>query len=434
MRQGSQTPQWRSVQLVLVAGVTGFLVGLAGSLLAQDVQWIRFFDNLHWTAGTLTAAALAWFGVRAGHAYSARGLRWIAIGLTAYAVGQLIWNVQTLLGFTGFPTPSDLFYLWLGPCVAAGLLIEAFRLADRTQRKTLVLDAAILAIAVLTLVLVLYLPKRGDTALLPLAVLVAYPVSLLAAVCIGLVAAPTLRLKFSWSYALFLLSLLGTGACWMGWNALALDGTALDGAWFNSLFSLSVMGVGLATQYWNIEISSNAAWERWSEGALRVLPLTAVVLASLAVLLTEPNDGVPQAAHHAIDMGALMVIVLAMFRQGMLLKEHALLKTVTRNLEESEQQKHQILSTLPDLIWLKDAQGVYRMGNPALARFFGIPEAEIVGKTDFDFFEPEQARLFRQMDQAAVEAGRPNQNEEWVATADGGTILVETIKTPLTGC
>lgn len=431
MRQGSRIPQMRSVQLVLVAGVAGFLVGLAGILLAQDVQWIRFFDNLHWTAGTLTAAALAWFGVRAGPVDSARGLRWIAIGLTAYALGQLIWNVQTLLGFTGFPSPSDLFYLWLGPCVAAGLLIEAFRLADRTQRKTLLLDAAILAIAVLTLVLVLYLPRRGDTALLPLAVLVAYPVSLLAAVCIGLVAAPTLRLKFSWSYALFLLSLLGTGACWMGWNALTLDGIALDGAWFNSLFSLSVMGVGLATLYWNIEISSNASWERWSEGALRVLPLAAVVLAGLAVLLTEPDDSVPQAAHHAIDMGALVVIVLAMLRQGMLLKEHALLKTVTRNLEESEQQKHQILSTLPDLIWLKDADGVYRMCNPALARFFGVPDTEIVGKTDFDFFEPEQARLFRQMDQSAVDAGRPSQNEEWVNTAGGDTILVETIKTPL---
>jgi len=419
------------VQLVLVAGVAGFLVGLVGILLAQDVQWIRFFDNLHWTAGTLTAAALAWFGVRAAQAGSARGLRWIAIGLTAYAVGQLIWDVQTLLGFTGFPTPSDLFYLWLGPCVAAGLLIEAFRLADRSQRKTLVLDAAILAIAVLTLVLVLYLPRRGDTALLPLAVLVAYPVSLVAAVCIGLVAAPTLRLKFSWSYALFLLSLLGTGACWMGWNALALEGTALDGAWFNSLFSVSVMGMGLATLYWNIELSSNASWDRWSEGALRVLPLAAVVLASLAVLLAEPDDGVPQAVDHAIDIGALVVIVLAMLRQGMLLKEHALLKTVTRKLEESEQQKHQILSTLPDLIWLKDTDGVYRMGNPALARFFGVPEAEVVGKTDFDFFEPEQARLFRQMDQAVVDAGRLKQNEEWVTAAAGGTILVETIKTPL---
>jgi diguanylate cyclase (GGDEF)-like protein/PAS domain S-box-containing protein len=431
MRQGSRIPQSRPVRLVLVAGTAGFLVGLTGILLAQDVQWIRFFDNLHWTAATLTAAALAWFGVRAAHADSARGLRWIAIGLTAYAVGQLVWNVQTLLGFTGFPTPSDLFYLWLGPCVAAGLLIEALRLADRTQRKTLLLDAAILAIAVLTLVLVLYLPRRGDMALLPLAVLVAYPVSLLAAACIALVAAPTLRLKFSWSYALFLLSLLGTGACWMGWNAMALDGAALDGAWFNSLFSLSVMGMGLAALYWKIEFSGNAAWERWSEGALRVLPLAAVVLASLAVILSKPEDGVPQAVDYAIDMGALVVIVLAMLRQGMLLQEHALLKTVTRNLEESEQLKHQILSTLPDLVWLKDADGVYRMCNPALARFFGAPETEIVGKTDFDFFEPEQARIFRQMDQAAVDAGRPNQNEEWVTPAGGGTMLVETIKTPL---
>lgn len=122
-----------------------------------------------------------------------RGLRWIAIGLTAYAVGQIIWDVQALTGYAGFPSPSDLFYLLLGPCVAAGLLSESFRLADRVQRKTLLLDAATLGIAATTLVLVLYLPRRGDMALLQLTVVVAYPASLLATACIGLVAAPTRR-------------------------------------------------------------------------------------------------------------------------------------------------------------------------------------------------------------------------------------------------
>jgi len=189
-----------SARLVLIAGVIGFLAGVAGIFFAQDVHWVRLFDNTHWTAGTVTAAVLAWLGVRRAHADSMRGLRWIATGLTAYAVGQVIWDLQTFSGYRGFPSPSDFFYLLLGPFVALGLLMEASRLADRVQRKTLLLDAAILAIAVTTLVLVLYLPRRGDLALLPLAAMVAYPTSLLAAACIGLVAAPTLRLKFSWSY------------------------------------------------------------------------------------------------------------------------------------------------------------------------------------------------------------------------------------------
>jgi len=197
MSQDSRVNPLPPVRLALIVGLTGLLVGVAGIRFAQDANWIRFFDNLHWTAGTMTAAVFAWLGLHSAHARSVRGLRWIAIGLTGYAAGQIIWDVQTLAGYEGFPSPSDLFYLWLGPCVGAGLLIEAFRLADRVQRKTLLLDASMLAIAALTLVLVLYLPRRGDASLLSMAVLVAYPVSLFSAACIGLIAVPTLRLGVS---------------------------------------------------------------------------------------------------------------------------------------------------------------------------------------------------------------------------------------------
>jgi len=432
MGHDSRTKLFLSVRLALIAGVVGLLAGVAGTRLAQDVHWVRFFDNLHWTAGTVTAAVLAWLGVRSAHADSVRGLRWIALGLTAYAAGQIIWDAQTSIGYAGFPSPSDLFYLWLGPCVAAGLLIEAFRLADRVQRKTLLLDAATLAIAVTTLVLVLYLPRRGDMPLLSLAVMVAYPVSLLAAACIGLVAAPTLRLKFSLSFWLFLVSLMVTGVCWMVWNAMALDGVPPDGAWFNSLFSFSVMGMGLATLNWNVEISRNAAWERRSEGLLRMLPLTAVVLACLAVVWASSYAGVSQAVGYAVETGALVVIMLAFLKQSTLLREHDQLKTVTRRLEESEQQKHLILHSFPDLLWLKDADGTYQMCNPAFERFFGAPESEILGKTDLDFVEPELVRFFRQKDQEVMAAGQPTQNEEWVTSpADGRRVLFETIKTPL---
>lgn len=432
MNQLGRDYQLSPTRLVLIAGLTGLLAGVLGIRLAQDVHWIRFFDNLHWTAGTLIAAVFSWLGVRSKKIDRVRGLRWIAIGLTVYAVGQIIWDIQTWVGFDGFPSPSDLFYLWLGPCVGAGLLIEAFRLADRVQRKTLLLDASILAIAAMTLVLVLYLPRRGDMPLLSLGVMVAYPVSLFTAACIGLITAPTLRLKFSWSYWLFLVSLIVTGVCWMLWNSMVLDGADIDGTWFNGLFSFSITGMGLAMLYWNIEPSRNALWDRWSEGFLRLLPLVAVVLSGFAVILLDARDGVPEVVSYAVKFGALVVIILAMLKQSTLLREHDLLKTVTRNLEESEQQKHLILHTLPDLVWLKDGDGAYQMCNPVFERFFGAPESAILGKTDFDFVEPELAHFFCQKDQEAMAAGQPTRNEEWVTFADDGhRALLETLKTPL---
>lgn len=406
--------------------------GAMGAQYAQDVRWVRFFDNLHWTAGTLMATAFAWLGVRATPAASVRGVRWIAAGLGIYAVGQLVWDGQTLIGYEGFATPSDFFYLWLGPCVTVGLLIESFRMANRVQRKTLLLDAATLAIAALTLVLVLYLPQQGSLSLPPLLLLAAYPATLFSAASIGLIAAPTLRLKFTWGYWLFLAALVVTGFCWMSWNLKTLDGSPVDGIWINSLFSISIASMGLGVLFWRFEASHSLRWERISESFLRLLPLVAVIMAAFAVVLAGQHDGVPLLIDHTVDAGALLVVILAMIKQSMVLREHDLLKAVSRDLEESERQKHMILSAMPDLVWLKDENGTYRMCNAGFERFFGAPESAILGKTDFDFVDAELAEFFLRKDKEAMAATRPVRNEEWVTFADDGRrALLDTLKTPL---
>ncbi|MBI3433215.1 MAG: PAS domain S-box protein [Hydrogenophilales bacterium] len=90
------------------------------------------------------------------------------------------------------------------------------------------------------------------------------------------------------------------------------------------------------------------------------------------------------------------------------------------------------LDAIPDLVWLKDADGVYLGCNPMFERFFGAREAEIIGKTDYDFVDRAQADFFRENDRKAMLAGKPSSNEEWLAFADDGSRrLVETVKTPL---
>lgn len=93
-----------------------------------------------------------------------------------------------------------------------------------------------------------------------------------------------------------------------------------------------------------------------------------------------------------------------------------------------------IINTIPELVWLKDADGVYMACNPEFQRFFGQPEQRIVGRTDFDFVPAELAEFFRQKDREAIEAGRPTVNEEWVTFADDGHVaLLLTTKTPMYG-
>jgi PAS domain S-box-containing protein len=101
-------------------------------------------------------------------------------------------------------------------------------------------------------------------------------------------------------------------------------------------------------------------------------------------------------------------------------------------MRAQETRLRTLLKTIPDLVWLKDTNGIYLSCNSMFERFFGATEAEIVGKSDYDFLEKEVADSFRDKDRAAMALGRAATNEEWITFADDGhRALLETIKTPL---
>lgn len=91
-----------------------------------------------------------------------------------------------------------------------------------------------------------------------------------------------------------------------------------------------------------------------------------------------------------------------------------------------------LIDTLPDLIWLKDAKGVYLACNHRFEQFFGANEQEIVGKTDYDFVDKALADFFRAHDRAAMEKKAPSVNEEEITfAADGHRELLKTTKIPM---
>jgi diguanylate cyclase (GGDEF)-like protein/PAS domain S-box-containing protein len=101
-------------------------------------------------------------------------------------------------------------------------------------------------------------------------------------------------------------------------------------------------------------------------------------------------------------------------------------------LQKSKAQVSTLVKVVSDLIWLKDADGIYLYCNPMFEKFFGAKEADIVGKTDYDFVAKELADFFREHDRRAMMANKPSRNDEWLTFADGGYHgLFETIKTPV---
>jgi PAS domain S-box-containing protein len=101
-------------------------------------------------------------------------------------------------------------------------------------------------------------------------------------------------------------------------------------------------------------------------------------------------------------------------------------------LRTSEARLETLVKTIPDLVWLKDKDGVFLTCNTMFERFFGAPSADIIGKTDYDFVDRGLADFFRENDLKAMAAGKPTSNEEWVTFADDGhRVLLETTKTPM---
>jgi PAS domain S-box-containing protein len=129
--------------------------------------------------------------------------------------------------------------------------------------------------------------------------------------------------------------------------------------------------------------------------------------------------------------------IIEIARKRLLTSARIISLFVERNIAEealaqSENLHRTLLKTIPDLVWLKNTEGVYLSCNQSFERLFGAKETEIKGKTDYDFVSKKMADFFRMNDLEAIKAEGPRVNEEWRTFADDGYQgLFETIKTPM---
>ncbi|PJI98721.1 PAS domain S-box-containing protein/diguanylate cyclase (GGDEF)-like protein [Acidovorax sp. 69] len=108
------------------------------------------------------------------------------------------------------------------------------------------------------------------------------------------------------------------------------------------------------------------------------------------------------------------------------------LKRIEQELAHQKAHLASVVSAIPDMVFLKDAEGVYLSVNPVFERFVGRPEQQILGRNDYDLTTPAEADRFRKYDQRAMHAWQPLVYEETLTFAeDGYQGRFETIKTPI---
>ncbi|MCK5504651.1 MAG: PAS domain S-box protein, partial [Thermodesulfovibrionia bacterium] len=127
---------------------------------------------------------------------------------------------------------------------------------------------------------------------------------------------------------------------------------------------------------------------------------------------------------------------IPVFENKKLIKWIGAIRDITgfRKAEKKLLKKRNLLNTIinstPDLIVLKDREMVYRHVNSAFCNFIGRQTNEIIGKTDFDLFLPEEARGYRHCDKKVMKTGRQKIQDEEV-TGKEGAIWFQVAKTPL---
>ncbi len=103
-----------------------------------------------------------------------------------------------------------------------------------------------------------------------------------------------------------------------------------------------------------------------------------------------------------------------------------------RDLRDREGQLHALVQTIPDLVWLRDGDGVFLRCNAQFERLVGRSESEILGRTLYELVDKDLVELSQETDRRAMAAGKPQANEAWLTfAADGYRGLFETIKTPM---
>ena len=387
---------------IILIGLIGVLIGNFGIFLTDKLNYIKFFDNLHWTSGTLAAAVCVWFSYKKSSEMNQKiPKRWYLLGFGSYAVGQLIWDIQTLVGYSSFPSPSDFFYLWLGPCLIMALIeeIRFFQLPKATY-KIIFLDTLSLSLASLTLVLALYVPKQGEISQFALLVLISYPFSLLVVVNFFLIIIPSLKLVFSRNLFWFLLASIFTALSWMRWNLLLLNGVTTDGDWINVGFSVSILIAAINCSTWQLRKSESETWKRFCESFLHLLPMLNVIFSSLAVILIFVYRDKFQIQHELTIGGAFLVILMAIIRQGRLLNERNQLliaqrflnnaiRESTNALAKSEQNYRAIFEDMPIGVVNISMDGYFLEVNKSFCRFTGYSSHELSKLTIMEITPPE---------------------------------------------
>ncbi len=149
----------------------------------------------------------------------------------------------------------------------------------------------------------------------------------------------------------------------------------------------------------------------------------AVSVTSLLIVVFVPAEA------RATVLPMIWVPVVIAFVGTLTLGFVLLQEARTRELTLAYQLYRSMADVLPDCLNVKDVDGRFLAANPATAKLMGASTAqELVGRTDFDFYEPDLAVRFREDEAAVLSKGYHATIEQTYRRTDGSVGWLSTMK------
>ena len=166
--------------------------------------------------------------------------------------------------------------------------------------------------------------------------------------------------------------------------------------------------------------------------AFPLLDAHSQAIGALSVMDVHPRQ---LAAPHATALEVISHQVMAQLevrrKSRQLSRQLTESQATAEALRHSEAVYHSLVEGLPQNIFRKDKLLRFTFANHRFCQMLGKSLAEIVGKTDFEFFPVEMARKYQRDDQRVLDSGKPVDTVEAHQTPSGEKIYVHVLKTPI---
>ncbi|MDD2546705.1 MAG: transporter substrate-binding domain-containing protein, partial [Burkholderiaceae bacterium] len=128
-------------------------------------------------------------------------------------------------------------------------------------------------------------------------------------------------------------------------------------------------------------------------------------------------------------VGTFAALLVALFFSALLKRQ---VRRVTADLQHSRDELNTILDSVGAHVYIKDTELRYQYANRLTQELWGKPLADIKGKSDADFFDPETARKIMENDQWILARGERLVTEEFnTVRGSAGVKVFLSVKIPL---